>query len=276
MFPTIEFKADLHCHSCFSDGTDTPEQLIDLAIKGGLSGLSITDHDTVAVYESAFDLARKANISLLNGVEFSAAYRSEPVHILAYGFHLKSSAIAELCEKHKKRRLLRNQNIVRKLNALGIKISLDELEVQGSFGRPHIAQLLLEKGVVITIQEAFEKYLAEGKLAYDPGEPISVEQTIDTIHAAKGKAILAHPHLLKRSTTIRALLTMPFDGLEGYYARLPLDQEEKWLDIGRKKNWIITGGSDYHGHIKPRSALGSSWVGKETFDLLYNHFLSVN
>lgn len=274
---TVEFKADLHCHSIFSDGTDSPEQLFALAQKEGLSGLSITDHDTIAAYPEAFEMAKQKNILLLNGVEFSAMYRTEPVHILGYGYDLKSEAITALCERHKKRRSQRNANILKKLSSLGIHIPLSELgDIKGSWGRPHIAKILLDRGVVHSIQEAFELYLAEGKRAYDPGEPISVEETIATIHKGKGKAILAHPHLLKRSTTIRALLTMPFDGLECYYARLPLDQEKKWLDIARQKKWHITGGSDYHGEIKPRNLLGSSWVGQESFTTLYNNFVSVN
>jgi predicted metal-dependent phosphoesterase TrpH len=276
---TPEFRADLHCHTCFSDGTDTPQQLIQLSIQQGFSGLSITDHDTIAAYEQAIEYARTQNFALLSGVEFSATYRNEPVHILGYAFQLRSEAIDALCKKHQRRRSERNRRILQKLQALNITITMEELEntgFQGSLGRPHIAHVLLTRGIVSSIQEAFEVYLAEGKVAYDPGEPISVEETIETIHRGKGFAVLAHPHLLKRSTTIKAMLNMPFDGLECYYARFKLDQEKKWIDLAQQRKWLITGGSDYHGSTKPYSVFGSSWVGKEVFEKLYTHFMKVN
>lgn len=275
---TLDFRADLHCHTTFSDGTDTPEELIQQAIDKGLSGLSITDHDTIAAYAPALAYAQKKNFPLLCGAEFSASYREEPIHILAYAPCLQNGAIQKLCIRHKKRREERNLKMLDKLRVLGIGIDYEDLKglIQGTWGRPHIAHVLLQKGVVKSIQEAFDLYLAEGKRAYAPGELISVEETLAIIHQAKGKAVLAHPHLIKRSTTVRMLLRMPFDGLECYYARFNASQEKKWIDLAQQRKWLITGGSDYHGTTKPYNILGASWVCKETFDLLYNHFLSVN
>ncbi len=261
------FRADLHCHSCYSDGTDTPQQLIDLAIASGLSGLSITDHDTVGAYEVAFPYAATKDFPLLVGVEFSASYQGDPVHILGYGFSLDSPAIQALCQRHQTRRQERNSNILEKLDGMGIHLNPEELTGK-TIGRPHIALLLMKQGVVKTIKEAFDRYLGEGKLAYDPGTPVSVEETIETIHAGNGKAMIAHPHLLKKRATINFVLQQPFDGLEGYYARFAPNQEQKWVNIAKEKNWLITGGSDYHGSVKPQNQLGTSWVGKETFDAL--------
>lgn len=274
-----DFRADLHCHSLFSDGTDSPAELIERAIESNLSGLSITDHDTIACYEEAFNYAKSKNFALLNGVEFSASYRNEPVHILGYAFDLKSEAIASLCLRHKERRVERNCRILENLKKMGIEISLEEIQSQssrGSCGRPHIALALLKKGIVSSIQEAFERLLGEGKPGYDPGQPISVDETIAIIKQGRGKAVLAHPHLIKRSTTVRAMLQMPFDGIECYYARFTAGQEKKWIDLATQRKWIVTGGSDYHGANKPYSVLGSSWVGRETFELLYSHFKDSN
>jgi len=275
----MTFRADLHCHSCFSDGTQTPGELIQLAIDIQLSGLSITDHDTIASYAEALEIAKQRSFPLLGGVEFSAFYREEPVHILGYAYCLQSGAIESLCERHKQRRKKRNEKILEKLRLLGISIDPEEVmgeNFKGSFGRPHIAHVLFRRGIVHSIQQAFEVYIGEGKPAYVTGEPISVEETIELIHQGGGKAILAHPHLIKRSTTVREMLKMPFDGLECYYARFTLSQQKKWVDIAQQKKWLMTGGSDYHGATKPHSVLGSSWVGKETFDFLYNHFLKSN
>ncbi|MCH9704423.1 MAG: PHP domain-containing protein [Chlamydiae bacterium] len=262
----MSFRADLHCHSSCSDGTDSPAELIDLAIEKGLSALSITDHDTVDAYEEALPYAKSRNFSLLVGVEFSSFFRSEPIHILGYNLSLKSEALAQLVLRHKKRRKQRNDRILEKLRHLGHEIELEE--TGHTIGRPHIAQALVKKGVVSSIEEAFVRLLGEGKPAYSPGEIISVEETIETIHKARGKAILAHPQLIKRQSIFRQMLEMPFDGLEGYYARMPREREQKYVAAAKERNWLITGGSDYHGTVKPMARLGSSWVDKETFDAL--------
>lgn len=272
-----EFRADLHCHSTFSDGTDTPEELIGLALKQGLLGLSITDHDTIDAYQGeTLAQAQKNNLLLLPGVELSATYRGDPVHVLGYGYSLKSPELHDFCKRHYLRRWNRLKAILKNLKKLGIVIEEEEL-LKGprSIGRPHLANILIERGVVRSVKEAFDKFLGEGKAAYSAGEPISVEETIEVIHKAKGKAILAHPHLIKKTTTIRAVLNMPLDGIEAYYARLAPAQEKEWVEKGTKKGWIITGGSDYHGATKPNNILGSSWVGKETFEGLYAHYLAV-
>lgn len=262
------FKADLHCHSLFSDGTDTPNALVDLAIEKGLSGLSITDHDTIAAYPAVLEYAKGKNFPVIPGVEFSASYRGDPVHVLGYGFDIENRELLELCEHHQQRRHDRNAKILAKLAKMGVEIPYEELGHDGSIGRPHIALALYKRGVVGSIKEAFDRYLGEGKSAYDPGEPITVEQTIEVIAISGGKSVLAHPHLIKRSSTIRFALEQNFDGIEGYYAKIPLNQERKWIDIAAQKRWLVTGGSDFHGTVKPHNALGSSWVTQEVFDAL--------
>lgn len=269
------FKADLHTHSIFSDGTDTPEELIQLAIESGLSGLSITDHDTVAAYERAMPFAQEKNFPLLPGIEFSCIHHGTAVHVLGYAYSLESTDIAALCNRHQKRRAERNQKILEKLRGLGIKIDSNQLGVEGrTLGRPHIAKAMMQQGLVKSIQEAFDRYLGEGKPAFDPGEPVSIEETIEVIHRAGGKAIIAHPHLIQRRSIIRHLLQMSFDGIEGYYARFDSAREKEWIETGIQKGWIVTGGSDYHGATKPFNRIGSSWVGEDTFKQLYEHYLA--
>lgn len=280
----MTFRADLHCHSCYSDGTDRPSTLIDLAVQAELSGLSITDHDTIAGYAEALPYAQSVGLRLLTGVEFSAAYNGDPIHVLGYGFRLDDAEISTLCRYHFERRKKRNMRILENLTHLGYPCRYDELEQMSHvnaqvnpcdpdrcgqiLGRPHIALLLIQKGVVATMREAFDRLLGEGKPAFDPGEPVCVEETIRVIHAGGGKAILAHPHLIKRKSIVRHMLTLPFDGLEVYYADLPLQQEEKWLKIVQQRHWLLTGGSDYHGAVKPMNRLGSSWVDQEAFEAL--------
>lgn len=271
-----DFRADLHTHTLFSDGSDKPEALIDLAIKKGLHGLSITDHDTVKAYKTALPYAKERNFPLISGVEFSSYFKQESIHILCYGFPLNSEPIQELCEKHIKRRIKRNQKILENLRRLNI--SIDESDIprltdEGVIGRPHIAIALIKKGVVATMREAFQKYLGEGKLAYEEGEKFSVEETLEYIKKGQGKAILAHPQLIIRKQILKNLLEMPFDGVEGYYSSIAYDENEIFIKKAKEKNWLITGGSDYHGTIKPNNPLGASWVGEETFKVLLSHFV---
>lgn len=282
------FRADLHCHSLFSDGSDHPEKLILDAIASGLSGLSITDHDTVEAYKEALTFAASLQFPLLTGVEFSASHRGESIHILGYGFLPLDRHITALCQKHVTRRLDRNLRILANLKRLGVVITRDELEnvqipsvddaqkLKRTIGRPHIALLLVEKGIVPNVKEAFQKYLGEGKPAFDPGERISVENTIAAIHAAKGFAIIAHPHLIEKTSILRELLRMPFDGIEAYYAKMGPEKEAKYIKMAQERKWLITGGSDYHGLIKPHNPLGCSWVNDTTFYHFYNHYLSLS
>ncbi len=252
-----------------------PIELIDLAISLNLSGLSITDHDTIKAYDSAFSYAKTKNFPLLTGVEFSCIHRQVSVHILGYGIALGNPGLLKFCELHRARRIHRCRLIQEKLRTLQMPIELDEKNLE-SVGRPHIALELVKKGYIKTLAEGFKKYLGDGCPCYVPGEAFSVEETIDVIHRAGGAAVIAHPHLIKQKEIVTDLLKMPFDGIEAYYARFAPHQEKPWVKIGQYRNWILTGGSDFHGAIKEQLPLGCSWVNKETFQVLYDRCLINN
>ncbi|MGK5595080.1 MAG: PHP domain-containing protein [Parachlamydiaceae bacterium] len=267
------FRADLHSHSTCSDGSLTFQELILLARACGLSALSITDHDSITAYPTALDFAKQNGLLMIPGVEFSAMHRGKSVHILAYSFDLHSPSIAQLCEKHTKRRKERNLQVLEKLAKRGMPIEESDLAYHHTIGRPHIAQAMINKGYVENVDEAFKKYLGDQKPCFAPGNPISVEETIDAIHQGKGLAVIAHPHLNKDSNLLHDILQLPFDGIECYYARFPEQEHERWLKLAKKKNLLVTGGSDFHGSVKPTIKLGSSWIDKTHFDLLYHHYL---
>jgi predicted metal-dependent phosphoesterase TrpH len=273
----IEFRADLHCHTSCSDGSNSPEEILHLAKEIGLSGLSITDHDTIEAYGAAIPIAKELEIPLVSGIEFSAEHKGSSVHILGYSFSLNDPGLLAFCQKHAARRDARNRKILEKLKEQRIEVSEEEIKIDNhqTIGRPHIALVMMKKGYVESVQEAFDKYLGDGKLCFAPGESYSIEETLAIIHNAKGLAVLAHPHLLHNPTLLSELLEMNFDGLEGYYGRFPRDRQDKWLQLAKKKGWIVTGGSDFHGSVKPHSALGSSWVCEETFNILLNHFINL-
>jgi len=268
-----EFRADLHCHSTCSDGTETPEQLVRHALEIGLSGLSITDHDTVDAYKTALPLAKELGLRMISGVEFSTTHDTHNIHFLSYAFDLNHPAIFQLCERHKKRREERNRVILQKLRERRMPIEEDEIKDANShtIGRPHIAQAMVSHGYVKTISDAFHTWIGDGKPCYYRGESVTTEETISIIHEAGGLAIIAHPHLVKDTGIIKRLLKLPFDGIECYYARFSTPQEKPWLEIAEKKGWIATGGSDFHGEVKPETLLGVSWVNEETFRILEEH-----
>lgn len=261
------FRADLHCHSTCSDGSEMPEQLIKLAVERGLSGLAITDHDNCESYVTALPAAKEHGVKLLSGIELSAVHAGVSVHILGYSFAFGDPNIQVLADKHRVRRFERNGAILALLAKHGMKFTSEELAgmAQGTIGRPHIAALLVQKGYVPDIKSAFKRYIGEGCSCYVKGENFSPEETIDVIHRAKGFAVIAHPHLIERKKVVDALLGMNFDGIECHYSLFQPTENQRWLDVAQRKNWLVTGGSDFHGSVKPNIKLGCAWVGKEYF-----------
>ncbi len=251
----------------------TPEELLRHAKEIGLAGLSITDHDTIDAYKQAPTLAKQLGLRLGSGAEFSCVFQKMNVHLLAYDFDLDSSAIAGLCARHQERRRERNKAILDKLSRMGKTIHEEELLSLGerSIGRPHIAYLMVKKGYASSIKEAFNTYIGDGKPCYDPGIGVSAEETIDIIHQGRGKAFIAHPHLLDHARKIRELLKLSFDGIECHYAKFPPDQEKRWIQTAKEKGWLISGGSDFHGSVKEHIPLGCSWVDEETFHKIFQH-----
>lgn len=263
-----DFRADLHCHTTCSDGSMTPVEIIHHAKTLGLSGLSITDHDSINAYATAIPAAKEAGILLGTGVEFSTVEQGVSIHVLGYDIDLQSPELNALCQKHIQRRHERNLRILEKLAKRGMKIEFEEHEGH-TMGRPHIAQAMVERKFATSIQDAFHKWIGDGKPCFDPGVPISTDETLEVIHAAGGKAFIAHPHLTP-GYNYTNLLKKPFDGIECYYSKCLPDQEKRWVKLARAKGLLISGGSDFHGTIKPGIPLGCSWVGREAFDAIFD------
>lgn len=269
----MTFLADLHCHSTCSDGSLSPAELVDLALATHLQGLSITDHDSIEAYPAIISYGQSKGISILPGVEFSAHHEKQSVHILAYSFDPTHPSILSLCKKHKERRQERNQLIIKNLQQEGFNISHEELNATHSaaIGRPHIARLLVEKGCVPDILTAFKLYLGDGKKCYAVGTPVSAIETLEVIHAARGLAMIAHPHLFRNHSFVKRLLQLPFDGIECYYARMRAEQNAPWVSLATSRQLLITGGSDFH---TTAHALGSTTIAWNDFEPLLNHFHS--
>lgn len=264
-------KADLHCHSLYSDGSCSPFELIAMAKERSLSGLSITDHDTVAAYSEAFAIAEQEGLPLLAGAEFSSEFNRIGVHILAYAIDLKSEPLLNLCQRHQQRRRQRNLLMLSALADKGIYLSegqLLEKAGQATIGRPHIAELLVAGGHCSDMKEAFTRYLGDRAPCYRRFETVSSEETIEIIHQAGGVAVLAHPHLLPKETKIDRLLCLPFDGIEAYYGNFNSQKNRPWVELAQQHSLFVTGGSDFHGAAKSQAELGSAWTPFDLFERL--------
>lgn len=244
---------DLHVHTNYSDGLLSYEEVIDLAIKKGLSGIAITDHDTVAAIGPAVEYSKDfQDFCLIPGIEFSSTYNDEEVHILGYFIDYTSYDIVKVTKKLQESRNTRSLKIIEKLNDLGINISIDEvgnLDEDVSIGRPHIARVLVEKGYVVNIKEAFDKYLAFGEAAYVDRYKLGIKETIDLINKSGGISILAHPGLLKDKKVIKHCIELGIDGLEFIHSEHDENEVISFSKTIKKYNLIGTGGSDCHGQL---------------------------
>ena len=273
------FQADLHCHSTHSDGLLSPKDLVTLAKEKKLQGLSITDHDAISAYTEALAFAKEQDIELLSGIELSCGHQmkgqekgaTESVHVLGYGFNVEDPDLKALCKKACLARKERNYTMAEKLAAQGIALDIDRLYREnsaGSIGRPHLAKQMVEKSYVASFKEAFIQFIGDGKSCFVPMERTSVEQGIAAIQKAQGFAFLAHPHLLKNSLLEQELFQMGFDGVEARYAKMPPSKNARFEKLAKKKKWLVSAGSDFHGEGISFANLGDSFVGREIFDEL--------
>jgi len=243
---------DLHVHTNCSDGLLTPEQVVDLALTKGLDGIAITDHDTVSGLKAAIEYSKKYNFNVVPGIEFGCVYESEEVHILGYFIDYKSYDIILATEELRHNRINRAVEMIKKLNDLDISLTFEEVtkfSKKDFVGRPHIARALIEKGYFSSIEEAFEALLGRGKPAYVERKTLSIRETIDLIHKVGGIAVLAHPGLIKNKKIIDYCISNRIDGLEVIHSKHKEEDVKCSLEIAKKYNLIITGGSDCHGKI---------------------------
>lgn len=272
---------DLHCHSTASDGTFTPTQVIDLAKREGLTAIALTDHDTVAGCAEAAKRAAEVGVDFLPGIEISAAFpHPGTLHLLGYGVDPENPELKSLSDDLLAGRDSRNPKIIARLQELGMKITMEEVEAEakgGVLGRPHIASVLLKKGYVNTIKQAFNYFLAPGGSAFFDKERLSPRDAIARIRASGGVAVLAHPTQLRTTNSaeldrvVKDLVDLGLQGIETIHSDHN-DADIKAFDsLASKYNLLRTGGSDFHGGTKPTISLGKPAgrrVPREMFDAL--------
>ena len=280
---------DLHTHSTASDGTCSPSDVVRLAHAAGLSGLALTDHDTVAGLPEAAAEAARLGLAFLPGIEISAISPTPDgtLHILGYGIDPVSPTLAQMTRTLVEARDTRNPRIIARLRDLGIDITLDEVlalarntQQAGAkrreqsdpsaapdlpapvIGRPHIAALLVKKGVVPTMKHAFDHYLGQGAKAYVDKERLSPRDAIAHIRQSGGVAVLAHPVQLRTTNdahleqVLKDLTDLGLEGLEVLHSDHTPALTEKYSALADKYALLKSGGSDFHGANKKDIPLG--------------------
>lgn len=242
--------ADLHIHTNFSDGLYSPEDIVKKAKEAGLAAIAITDHDTIDAVPRALEAGRLLGIKVIPGVEFTTDIPETEIHILGYFIDYKASWFLELLKKIRDERVSRIYKIVEKLKKLGIEIDPEEifkLVDLGSVGRPHVARVLLKKGKVKSVQEAFNKYLDCNAPAYVSHFKLSPAEAVKTIIKAGGIPVYAHPGVSAMDEIIPELVSQGLAGIEVYYGKHSDFQIKHYLSLADKYGLLVTGGSDFHG-----------------------------
>ncbi|SHI94419.1 PHP domain-containing protein [Lutispora thermophila] len=265
--------ADLHIHTNASDGLLSPEEVVQWAIKKKLRAIAITDHDTI----EGIDIAMNINLisdklEIIPGIELNTQFEEKEVHILGYYIDYKNHWFLNMLTKMQKSRHDRAEIMIDKLNKLGIKIELkqvEEISKGNSIGRPHIARAMVERGYVDNIVDAFDKYIGVGCPAYVERFKLTTEEAIDIIEKVGGLSVLAHPGLIGDKKYISRVLNLGVKGIEVLHPKHDQDMVKYLFAIATERKLFITGGTDCHGIMQN----GQPIMGSVSID--YNRVIDI-
>ena len=261
---------DLHAHTNESDGTLTPFELVHLAKGIGLDALAVTDHDTFRGFEAALPEARRIGLDLVRGIELNTKLHlpdgtARSLHMLAYfpGQDPSAEFLHWLADEQSDRRN-RNRALAHALQKQGIEITLEEVEARGRSlaGRPHFARILVDKGYARDHNDAFNRFIGEDAPAYVERETQPTEDAIEIVRAGGGQSVVAHPVRLNLSpqnerSALERLRAAGLSGLEVYHSEHTPDLQIHYRRLAEELDLLLTGGSDFHGAVKPHVALGT-------------------
>jgi predicted metal-dependent phosphoesterase TrpH len=262
---------DLHIHSTASDGSLSPEEILDLSKDLNLGAVSIVDHDTIEGSRAAISAGIPPGLKFLTGVEISANPPphipcSGSFHILGYRIRLDDPVLNRTLKTLQNARKNRNPQIIQRLNRLGLDITMKDVLSEfedGQLGRPHIARCLVAKGYAESIDDAFDTYLGKGQPAYVDKYRMESFKAMEIILEAGGIPVLAHPFLIQLKgghnleQLIEALKSMGLRGLEVYYPEHPPEHTVYYAELANRHGLLMTGGTDFHGSLKPEIKMGS-------------------
>lgn len=250
---------DLHVHSTYSDGTLRPAELVELALGKGLTALSITDHDTTEGTAEALEAAGRTSLEVVPGIELSVVDNDRHLHLLGYYIDPDNSEMKTALADIQAARRTRNGRIIEKLRALRLDVSMAEVEAKsavGQTGRPHIAQVLVDRKIARSMEDAFARFLKRGAVAYVPRLVLDAGRAIMLIREAGGIAVLAHPGTIDSSLRtipeiVEQLAAAGLGGIEAYYPVHSARNQKQLSALASRYGLVVTGGSDYHGDIRP-------------------------
>ena len=272
--PSAQF-IDLHSHTTASDGSLSPQELVELAKRSDLAALAITDHDTFDGYEAALPYARALGLNLIRGIELNSRLFLTPgnpaisAHMLAY-FPDRDPSPAFLAWLFGERDDRRNRNrlLVEALRNRGIDITLEEVEARGRSmaGRTHFAQVLVEKGFAQNSEDAFRRYLGESAPSYVERQSVATRELIGLVRLGGGLPVIAHPIRLRLAREIESKVFSDLKhagliGLEVYHSDHPPEAQAHYHQLALELGLLPTGGSDFHGKAKPKISLGTGLNG---------------
>jgi predicted metal-dependent phosphoesterase TrpH len=251
---------------------------VEAAVSTGLEALAITDHDTLAGYDGAEPFARAAGLDLVCGIELSTRFHGRSVHLLGYFVHKAPAAeFREWLLGLQTSRRDRNRRLIDRLHSLGVDISLEEVQAKGRSmtGRPHFARVLVEKGYVANIEQAFAEYLDESAKGYVQRQEVPMHEGIERVVKAGGVTSLAHPVRVRRRVErgdghrandeldqwVAEMREMGLGAIEAFHSDHRPSDVARYLDMAQRFDLAVTGGSDFHGGNKPRIQLGRGFEG---------------
>ncbi len=254
---------DLHTHSNCSDGSMSPTELVAHAAERGLKAIALSDHDTVAGIDEALEAGKKYGVEVVPAIEFSVQSDTE-THILGYYIDHRGDLIKEALENINSIRWQRTVNTCNNLRALGFDVTLEEamaIAPSGIIGRAHFARILAEKGYTQSVKEGFDKYLANGRPAYDGTQYLTAEAAVKLINDLGGVSFVAHPHLIRiDDSALREFLVKLKEyglcGIEGYYNEYTPAMEAYFQNLAKELELEISGGTDFHAKMKPHIEIG--------------------
>jgi 3',5'-nucleoside bisphosphate phosphatase len=255
--------ADLHLHTCFSDGTFTPEEVAERGSRLGLVAMALTDHDTVEGCERMAAACKERGIESASGIELTAEREGCEVHLLGYFVDIRCPKLLAETRRFQSVRQSRIFEMVANLNRLGIPLRAEqvfELANCRSPGRPHVGRALVQDGYCETLDEAFDRFLKKHRPAWVPKFKISAYDAMDLVHNADGLAVMAHPGLNRSDDFIPMLVEHGLDGIECYHSKHTPSMTARYLQIAAQYGLLVTGGSDCHGFSKGKPLIGTAKV----------------
>ncbi len=274
----MDGRADLHTHTTYSDGTLSPYELVKKSKHAGLNIISITDHDTVDGIDEAIEVGKELDVEVIPGVELSASLNDMEVHILGYFIDYKNKALLDALAVFRLERLRRAERIVGKLNKMNVPLTMESVLANtsgGAVGRPHIATALVNEGHAESYKQAFNKYIGNGRPAFEKKTQFSPVETVKLIAEAGGLSFLAHPGKWLEDELLIQLIKSGLDGIEVVHPSHSHELVEYYRGVVNEYCLLESGGSDFHGGMKgDDDALGKIGVPISVVDMMRRRLIS--